>query len=74
MNPLGKILHKKARYNGDYEYDEYDAVNENYDATKEVEQTRVPEFVSTAESILINEGDTIKLECIVDKLGRLQSL
>jgi len=67
----GKILHKKARYDGDYEYDEYDAVNENYDATKEVEQTRIPEFVSTAESILINEGDTIKLECIVDKLDNL---
>ena len=70
---LGKILRKKAKYQGDYEdYDDYDAANENYDATKEVELTSIPEFISTAESMMIDEGDTIKLDCIVDKLGRFQ--
>eukprot|EP00090_Calanus_glacialis_P003066 TRINITY_DN12217_c0_g1_i1.p1 TRINITY_DN12217_c0_g1~~TRINITY_DN12217_c0_g1_i1.p1 ORF type:complete len:608 (-),score=110.53 TRINITY_DN12217_c0_g1_i1:469-2292(-) len=68
----GKILRKKAKYQGDYEdYDDYDAANENYDATKEVELTSIPEFISTAESMMIDEGDTIKLDCIVDKLDNL---
>jgi len=70
----GKILRRqKARYQGDYDgdYEDYDAANENYDATKEVELTSIPKFISTAEAILINEGDTIKLSCIVDKLDNL---
>jgi len=68
----GKILRKKAKYQGDYEdYDDYDAANENYDATKEVELTNIPKFITTAESMMINEGDTIKLSCVVDNLDNL---
>jgi len=67
----GKILRKKAKYQGgDYE-DYYDAVHENYDATKEVELTNIPQFITNAKSIMINEGDTIKLSCVVDKLDNL---
>ena len=70
----GKILRKKAKYQqGDYDYNyDGDAVHENYDATKEVELTNIPKFITTAESIMIDEGDTIKLACVVDKLGRFQ--
>jgi len=74
----GKILHKKAKYQGDYEdynydavHENYDAVHENYDATKEVELTNIPKFITTAKSIMVNEGDTIKLSCVVDKLDNL---
>ena len=67
----GKILPKKVKYQGDYE-DYYDAVHENYDATKEVELTNIPKFITNAKSIMVNEGDTIKLSCVVDKLGRFQ--
>jgi len=68
----GKILGRKAKYQGDYDADyDYDGAHENYDATKEIEMTSIPKFVSNAESILVNEGDTIKLSCIVDKLDNL---
>lgn len=69
----GKILRKKAKYQqGDYDYNyDGDAVHENYDATKEVELTNIPKFITTAESIMIDEGDTIKLACVVDKLDNL---
>jgi len=66
----GKILRKKVKYQGDYE-DYYDAVHENYDATKEVELTNIPKFITNAKSIMVNEGDTIKLSCVVDKLDNL---
>eukprot|EP00092_Neocalanus_flemingeri_P008763 GFUD01009436.1.p1 GENE.GFUD01009436.1~~GFUD01009436.1.p1 ORF type:complete len:618 (+),score=134.10 GFUD01009436.1:101-1954(+) len=76
----GKILRRKAKYQGDYDGDyedynaaneDYNAANENYDATKEVESTSIPKFISVAKSIMMNEGDTIKLSCIVDKLDNL---
>ena len=72
-NNSGKILRRKAKYQGDYDgdYEDYDAVYENYDATDEVESTSIPTFISTAESLMINEGDTIKMSCLVDKLGKV---
>ena len=67
----GKILHKKAKYQGDYEDYNYDAVHENYDAMMEYD---LPKFITTAKSIMVNKGDTIKLSCVVDKLGLFQLL
>jgi len=69
----GKILRRKAKYQGEYDgdYEDYDAVHENYDATNEIEFISIPKFTSTAESKMVNEGETIKLSCIVDKLDNL---
>jgi len=69
----GKILSRKAKYQEDYDgdYEDYDTAHENYDATDEVESTSIPNFISMAESIMINEGDTIKMSCLVDKLDNL---
>ena len=47
--------------------------NEIYDAhgNKETEVKRNPKFVSQAKNIMVNEGDTIKLPCIVDQLDNM---
>ena len=59
-----------------YYNDNYSSSNsssENYvdlDAPiKETVVKRNPKFVSTAKTIMVNEGDTIKLPCQVDSLG-----
>ena len=49
---------------GDYSSDD-DYLNEN----ERIVNT-VPEFVSRQTDQLVNEGDTIKLPCLVDKLGK----
>ena len=38
------------------------------DGNKETVATRNPKFLSTPKTIMVNEGDTIKLPCSVDKL------
>ena len=38
------------------------------DGNKETIVKRNPKFVSTPKTIMVNEGDTIKLPCTVDKL------
>jgi len=57
-------------YNDDY--DSYNSSNENYiDVDANVKETvvrRNPKFVSTSKTIIVNEGDTIKLPCQVDIL------
>merc|ERR1719507_2250126 len=57
-------------YNDDY--DSYNSSNENYiDVDAHVKETvvrRNPKFVSTSKTIIVNEGDTIKLPCQVDIL------
>ena len=57
-----------------YEYDGYDGTKENYEDIfynkLEEEVTRIPEFISESQNLLVNEGDTIKLDCQVDKFGR----
>ena len=59
----------------DKDYD-YDAANN--DITKddenafvkrnEIEVMATPKFVSSPESVMVNEGDTVRLPCIVDRL------
>merc|ERR1712156_89176 len=50
-----------------------DYPNENYiDVDAQVKETvvrRNPKFISTSKTIIVNEGDTIKLPCQVDILG-----
>jgi len=58
-------------YNDEYIYD--DNKNESNeirdaDGNKETVVKRNPKFVSTPKNIMVNEGDTIKLPCTVDKL------
>jgi len=64
-------------YYNDEEYysDDYDAsmeTNEIYDAHghKEIEVRRNPIFVTQGRNIMVNEGDTIKLPCVLDKLDK----
>lgn len=58
-------------YNDDYN-DSYNSSNENYiDLDAHVKETvvrRNPKFVSTSKTIIVNEGDPIKLPCQVDVL------
>merc|ERR1711936_968630 len=56
----------------DYPNDSYNSSNENYiDLDAHVKETvvrRNPKFVSTSKTIIVNEGDPIKLPCQVDVL------
>ena len=60
-------------YNDDEEYYNYDNGNgsneEIFDATgkKEVVNKRDPMFMSQPKKLLVNEGDIVKLPCVVDK-------
>jgi len=58
-------------YNDDsYNYDNNNESNEISDAVgdKETIVKRNPKFLTTPKTIMVNEGDTIKLPCAVDKL------
>jgi len=54
-------------------YGSYNSSDENYiDVDAQVKETvvrRNPKFISTSKTIIVNEGDTIKLPCQVDILG-----
>ena len=70
-------------YNGEdyssdeyYSSDDYDSYSSDDDYQNENDHERVihtvPEFVSKPQTDLwVNEGDTIKLPCMVDKLGKV---
>ncbi len=50
------------------DYDNYSADDDYLSENERVVHT-VPEFTSAPKDFWINEGDTIKLPCLVDKLG-----
>ena len=60
----------------DYDYDaansdisKEDAADENsISRGSEKEVMATPKFISSAQSVLVNEGDTVRLPCIVDRL------
>ena len=54
-------------YNDGYNYDDNNEITDAAD-NKETIVKRNPKFVSTSKTIMVNEGDTIKLPCTVDKL------
>eukprot|EP00090_Calanus_glacialis_P024545 TRINITY_DN3816_c0_g1_i1.p1 TRINITY_DN3816_c0_g1~~TRINITY_DN3816_c0_g1_i1.p1 ORF type:complete len:511 (-),score=71.37 TRINITY_DN3816_c0_g1_i1:374-1906(-) len=58
-------------YNDEYIYDDNKTESNEIrdaDGNKETIVKRNPKFVSTPKTIMVNEGDTIKLPCTVDKL------
>ena len=54
--------------------DLYSADDDDYLSAEEKVVHTTPTFVSTSSSQLVNEGDTIKLPCFVDKLGKKNCL
>ena len=59
----------------DYSSDDYYAGDDDdYLSSEEKVVHTTPTFVSTSTSQLVNEGDTIKLPCFVDKLGKTELL
>jgi len=60
----------QADYYNDQDYYEFNESN-SIDGGRERENQRTPKFVSIPKSIMVNEGDTIKLPCVVDKLDEL---
>lgn len=54
----------------EYYSDDYYSADDDYLNEHEKVVHTTPTFVSTASNQLVNEGDTIKLPCWVDKLGK----
>ena len=55
--------------------DDYYNDDDNYDLSPDEKVVHTtPTFVSTSSSQLVNEGDTIKLPCFVDNLGKKNCL
>ena len=55
-------------YNNPSEDTEYDYENLSDDGEDEYRVMNTPRFLSTPQTLLINEGDTIRLPCKVDRL------
>ena len=59
----------------DYSSDDYySADDDDYLSAEEKVVHTTPTFVSTSSNQMVNEGDTIKLPCFVDKLGKKNSI
>ncbi len=52
------------------DYEDVGSATANDDADRERVIHELPHFTTTGESMLVNEGSTIKLPCIVNRLGR----
>lgn len=55
-------------YNENYPDDDYSADEDYLNENEKVVHT-IPEFISEEVDLIVNEGETIKLPCLVDKLG-----
>lgn len=64
----GRIIedYQNDDYLEDYNEDNYD--DENSEENKESETDRTPKFISSSKNFIVNEGDAIKLPCLVDNL------
>ena len=63
----------KGEKTSDYYADEYYNADDEYaDEADEQEKVvhRNPKFISQSTNQLVNEGETIKLPCLADKLGK----
>ena len=56
-------------YLGEYDEDNYDDDDQS-EEIKESETDRTPKFISSSKHFIVNEGDSIKLPCLVDNLGK----
>ena len=54
-------------YDDEYYYEQYDA---DQNTSEEATVGTIPTFVSEPQHILVNEGDTFNIHCIVDQLGK----
>ena len=56
----------------DYDYEANNDITKDDDNTivkgNEIEVMATPKFVSAPQSVIVNEGDTVRLPCIVDRL------
>ena len=50
------------------DYDDYDNSDIKSDNDKEVQVWATPKFQTNPQTLLVNEGDTVRLPCYVDKL------
>ena len=70
----GVPAQSKSEKTSDYYADDYYNADDEYaDEADEQEKVvhRNPKFISQTTSLLVNEGETIKLPCLADKLGEL---
>ena len=56
-------------YNDEYYYEQYDEGDDQY-TSEEATVGTIPSFVSEPQHILVNEGDTFNIHCMVDQLGK----
>lgn len=56
-------------YDDLYYYEQYDEDDDQY-SSEEATVGTIPTFVSEPQHILVNEGDTFNIHCMVDKLGK----
>ena len=75
LSPAGGPTPAVEDYPNDY-YNDEEYYSDNYDTDsvsdeKETIVKRNPKFISQSKRITINEGDTIKLPCMVDNLDDL---
>lgn len=71
---LGVPAKSKSEKTSDYYADDYYNADDEYaDEADEQEKVvhRNPKFISQTTNQLVNEGETIKLPCLADKLGKL---
>jgi len=67
----GRIIeeYQNDDYLGDYDEANYD--DDHSAEIKESESDRTPKFISSSKNFIVNEGDSIKLPCLVDNLENL---
>jgi len=67
----GRIIeeYQNDDYLGDYDEDNYD--DDHSVEIKESESDRTPKFITSSKNFIVNEGDSIKLPCLVDNLENL---
>ena len=60
-------------YPGDYNEADYEnGIEYNFsEENNEKETDRTPTFISSGKTFVVNEGDAIKLPCMVDNLGKI---
>ena len=57
-----------------YSNDDYEDGNDSGRSGSESVIHTIPQFVSESQSDLVNEGSTIRLPCLVDRLGKKRAI
>jgi hypothetical protein len=74
--PSADVAHDRYNRDGVDEYysDDYYSSDDDYLSENEKVVHTTPVFISTSTNQLVNEGDPIKLPCLVDKLGKFHCI